>query len=171
MKSMIQRYLTIVAFIIITISVKAQDYNQAFKLKGFSPWGISYKILTGFENGYEFSYQKLRNSHSLTSLRIYQEPLVPKLSSKWFLCYGFGAHATLYNAYSTYNPFTPFDKAHHYDKTFVAMGLDGYAGIEYRFLKHPFIVSADIIPNFEFFGPNFFKVNMNSFCTGIAYVF
>jgi len=172
MKSSSLKYLiATIAITLLATSIQAQDYKQAIKLKGLSPWGISYKILTGFENGYEVSYLNLHNAISATALRIFQEPLAPKLSSKWFLCYGFGAHASLYNSYTTYNPYTPFDKPQHYDKTYVAMGADGYVGIEYRFLKHPFIVSADFVPNFEFFGPNYFKVNMNNLCGGIAYVF
>jgi hypothetical protein len=172
MKSLSLKYLiATIAITLLATPMKSQDYKQAIKIKGLSPWGASYKILTGFENGYEISYLHFNHAIGVSTLRIFQEPLLPKLSSKWFLCYGFGAHASYHYSYTTYNPFTPFDEPKQYDKNFVTMGADGYVGIEYRFLKHPFIVSADFVPNFEFFGPNYFKVNMNNLCAGLAYVF
>jgi hypothetical protein len=152
-------------------NAKAQDYKHAIKIKGFSPFGVSYKWLTGFEKGYEVSYHMMNNGRNVTGLRVFQTPLIPKKSDRWFVSYGYGTHMSYYWNYTVYNPFTPFDPPHHYDKNFMAVGLDGYVGVEYRILKHPFLLSIDFIPNFEFFGPKYFKVNNNNLTAGIAYVF
>lgn len=163
----------LVAFFMMFVSVgaKAQDYAHAIKLKGFLPMGVSYKYLNGFEKGYEAVYQNLDHGHSLTALRIMQTPAFPKLSDKWFVCYGYGAHVSLYTQHRRRNPFRMFAPPYVSHRTFVSTGLDGYVGIEYRVLKHPFVISADFIPNFEFFGPDFFRVNVGSTTVGLAYVF
>jgi hypothetical protein len=148
----------------------AQDYKHAVKIKGF-PLGASYKWLTGFENGYEIAYHTLDNGRNITGLRVYNTPVLPRKSDRWFFSYGYGTHVSLYNSYSIYNPFKPFDPPRSYDKNFVSIGCDGYVGLEYRILKHPFFVSIDFIPNFEFFGPDYFRVNTDNFTVGMAYVF
>ena len=153
-----------------TVTAGAQDYEQVIKGKTGAFWGGSYKYLTEFESGYELLFHSNKNGFNVTGLRVYQQPAFPERSSKWFLCYGFGSHASFYNKYSIYNPFEPFDPPRVHNKEFVSIGFDGYAGLEYRFLKHPFILSIDFIPNFEVFGPDYFRVNTNNLCLGLAYV-
>ena len=69
------------------------------------------------------------------------------------------------------NLFRPFAPAIVHEGNFVSPGIDGYLGLEYRFLKYPFTVSADFMPNFEFFGPGYFRVNMNTLSVTAAFVF
>jgi hypothetical protein len=160
------------ALILGVMNVHGQDYNHAVKLKILGHyWGASYKYLTEFEKGYEVLFHSNSQGINVTGLRVFQKPAFPIKSDKWFFCYGYGVHTSFYDHYEVYNPFTPFDPPRRFEKNFVSMGLDGYAGLEYRFLKHPFIVSIDFIPNFEFFGPDYFRVNTNNLCFGLAYYF
>ncbi len=162
------RYILPVLMLFVFLKIQAQDYQQAIKIIPFS--GVAYKKLTGFEKGYEISFNKITHGYKLTGLRVYQEPAFPRKSDKWFVCYGFGSHVSLYESYSIYNPFRPFDPARRYSRSFVSCGLDGYVGLEYRFLKHPFTINIDYIPNFEFMGPDYFRVN-NYINIGLAVVF
>lgn len=152
-------------------SLTAQDYQNAIKLKPFNGPTISYKMMTEFEKGYEIILSRPSHGYAITGLRLYHTPLVPKKSSKWFVYYGFGAHVALYHQYKAQNPFRLFDPPRTYSRMFGTFGLDGCVGLEYRFLKHPFVLSMDMIPNFEVFGPEYFRVNFESGSMGIAYVF
>ncbi len=168
---MTRLYLTIVLSLVLLPSLAwSQDYQQTVKLSNGKYWGVSTKYLTSFESGYEGHFQWNSNEVRSTLIRLYQTPAFPERSSKWFFCYGYGAHVAWYHKYSIYNIFTPFDPPRKHLKHFLSVGADAYIGLEYRFLKHPFVLSFDLMPNFEFFGPRYFRINSNSVALGIAYV-
>lgn len=170
MKAKYIKYIILLIIMQNALSIQSQDYEQVIKGKLGEYWGVTYKYLTDFESGYELLYHQNKNGLNFTALRVFQQPAFPERSSKWFFCYGFGTHVSLYHKYSIYNPFKPFDPPRKHNKEFVSIGFDGYAGLEYRFLKHPFVLSIDFIPNFEFLGPDYFRVNTNNMCVGIAYI-
>lgn len=161
---------TIIVLLFVIFSAGAQDYKYSIKIKPPAQFGISYKWLNGFEKGYELMLGKISNGYNFTVLRVYQNPAFPRISDKWFICYGFGSHVSAYDSYSIDNPFKPFDSSNNYKRSFISVGFDGYAGLEYRFLKHPFTLNIDYIPNFEALGPNYFRVNCY-LTFGLAVVF
>lgn len=170
MKVISIKFILLLTLLFLFSITEAQDYNHSVKVKPLSGFGVSYKRLTDFEKGYEFVFAKNRNGYNLTVLRVFQQPAFPHKSDKWFVCYGFGTHVSTYDSYSVYNPFRPFDPARKYNRSFVAPGFDGCSGLEYRFLKHPFTLNIDYNLNFEFMGPDYFRVN-NYITLGIAVVF
>lgn len=170
MKVFTSTYVLAVLLFFMVSGLQAQDYKRAVKIKPFGEFGVSYKKLTGFERGYELILTSIPHGYSFTALRIYQEPAFPLRSDKWFVCYGFGTHISGYRSYSIYNPFRPFDSASRYNRNFVSVGFDGCAGLEYRFLKHPLTINVDYLPNFEFLGPDYFRVN-HYITLGFAVVF
>ncbi|GAO28603.1 hypothetical protein [Geofilum rubicundum] len=164
------KYSVFFVLFLVVGTARSQDYEKAIKVKGFSGLGVSYKHLTGFEKGYEVGIHTADDWESLSFLRIFQRPAFPKISDKWFLCYGYGTHVSFYRSYSVYNPFKPFDAPRTYNRTFISPGFDGVVGFEYRMLKNPFLISFDINANFEIFGPDYFRVNAYN-TVGLAYVF
>lgn len=170
MKVIVAKYFLPIVLLFVFLEGEAQDYQRAIKLKPLSGLGVSYKKLTGFENGYELIFTKIPHGYNFTALRIFQEPAFPFKSDKWFVCYGFGSHISAYRSYSMYNPFKPFDPARKYNRSFVSAGIDGCVGLEYRFLKHPLTLNIDYNPNFEFMGPDYFRIN-HYITLGIAVVF
>lgn len=153
------------------LAAQAQDYKNAVKVKGFAPMGVSYKHLTGFENGYELVYQTFDNGQSVTGLRVFQKPAMPKNTDRLFFCYGYGAHNSFYRSYQRRNPFRLFEEVPKRKHSYVAVGFDGYLGLEYRMLRNPLVFSIDMIPYFEYFGPNYFKVDVGRITAGAAFVF
>jgi hypothetical protein len=164
------KYILGIVLLLFICKAEAQDYTHSIKLRNLSGLGVSYKKLTGFEKGYELIATNIPNGYNLTALRVFQQAAVPKKSDKWFFCYGYGTHFSAYNSYSITNPFKPFDPPRNYQHAFVSAGFDGYAGLEYRFLKYPFTLNIDYNPNFEFFGPDYFRVN-HYLSFGVAVVF
>lgn len=151
-------------------SVHSQDYKKSVKIRPVDNYGLSFKQLTGFENGYEISLSKIEYVYRLGALRVFQKPAWPLKSDKLFFCYGYGVHLSAGDGYDIYNPFKPFSKPRKYNRTYLSAGLDGYAGLEYRLLKHPLTLNLDYVPNFEFFGPAYFRSN-HVLAAGISVVF
>lgn len=170
MRSLIIIAILVSQIVFFTDSVHAQDYEHAFKLRVGPGLGFAYKRLTGFEKGFELAWEEHKSSHTISLLRVHQSPAFPTWSDKWFFIYGYGGHLSSYRHYTIYNPFRPFDKPREYNKSFLSPGIDGYIGLEHRFLKHPFTFSVDLYPRMEFFGPGYFRFNMVS-GFGLAYVF
>jgi hypothetical protein len=160
-------YMLIAILTIIGSSANGQDYERAFKVKGN---GFSFKQLTSFEKGFEITIHTVDEMDSFIFMRIFQRPAFPRISDKWFVCYGYGAHVAFYDSYSISNPFKPLAAPRQYNRSFMSPGFDGLIAFEYRFLKNPFVISVELNPNFEFFGPNYFSVNAYN-TMALAFVF
>ncbi|MGQ1948278.1 hypothetical protein ACT3CD_14375 [Geofilum sp. OHC36d9] len=159
-----------ITMLLMTLNSHAQDYENAIKLQTLSGFGISYKYLTGFENGIEVSYNINKDYNKLTLLRVFQEPAIPHLSNKLFATYGYGAHITWYDQYRIRNPFTPFNKGVKVTKDFFSPGFDGQIGLEYRILKIPLVIFTELNGSFGFFGPDYFRADLH-ITGGVGYVF
>ena len=166
------RITIIILFIsLMGITAQGQDYNNVFKLSSGTHWGISYKKLLNQSSGFQASFQLKSNEYQLTALRIFHEPAFPATSSQWFVGYGYGTHISYKTKIKAWNAFRPLAPSYTYKGNYVSPGFDGYAALEYRFLKFPFVMAIEYLPNFEFLGPNFFRVNMDNLTFSFAYAF
>lgn len=165
--------LTIITLFIFVagITAKSQDYNNAIKLSSGSHWGITYKKMLRRSSGIQASLQLKSNAYQFTALRVFHEPAFPATSSQWFLGYGYGTHLAYKTKIKSWNAFRPLAPSNSYKGHYFSPGFDGYATLEYRFLKFPFVIALEYIPNFEFFGPNFYRVNLENFNFSFAYTF
>ncbi|MCU4175483.1 hypothetical protein [Carboxylicivirga sp. N1Y90] len=163
----------IIIFVIslVTLKLSAQDYNNAVRVSTGEYWGVSYKRLFNQKNGAMGRFQVNNKGAQLTGLRLFHTPAFPATSSQWFFAYGYGVHFAYRTKIDSRNLFTPFAPPIVNTGHFFSPGVDGYLSLEYRFLKVPFVLSADYMPNFEFFGPNFFRLNMNNFTVSAAFTF
>nr|WP_321409185.1 hypothetical protein [uncultured Carboxylicivirga sp.] len=160
-----------ILFILTCLTVKSQDYTNALKLSAGDYWGVTYKRMFSQEKGFSGSFQFNSSGIQLTGLRVFHTPAFPDKSSQWFIGYGYGAHLSYRTKVESRNVFRPFAPPIINEGNFISPGFDGYLTLEYRFLKYPFILSADFIPGFEFFGPDFFRLNMNNFSLSAAFTF
>ena len=161
----------IALLLICIINGKAQDYKNAARLSFGNYWGASFKRMFSQEDGVMANVQLGENSMVISGLRVFHKPAFPESSSQWFLAYGFGAHMAYRTKIKNRNFFRPFAPPIIHEGNFISPGLDGYIGLEYRFLKYPFTISGDFMPNFEFFGPGYFRLNMNTISLSAAFVF
>jgi len=158
-------FVVLTAFI--AMKTSAQDYHSAIRLSSGTYWGASYKKMLTQDNGVMLNLQAGQKTLQLAALRIFHTPAFPSSSSKWFLGYGYGAHIAYHREIKSHNFFRPFAPPHVYKGHYVSPGIDGLISLEYRFLKYPFTLSGDFMPNFEFFGPEYFRMNM----TNISFTF
>jgi len=167
---LVVRFKCVVLIVLASVcfSAKAQDYKTLLKLSAGTAYNASVKILTGFENGYEFTLGYNKEKYMMEALRVFQVPAFPEGNSKLFLSRGFGAHVSYNTQYCLHNFF--FNRQPYMVKDkFFTVGIDGYIGMEYRMLSHPFVLSFDWRPCFEMFGPKHFEVNVYNVGVGIAY--
>ena len=59
----------------------------------------------------------------------------------------------------------------HSTKTAVLAGVDGLAGLEYLFYKAPISLGLEVKPYFEFFGQEFFNVQLFDVGFTVKYLF
>lgn len=168
---LLKRYILISILTSIAFAGHSQDYKNAIQASFGTYWGASYKRMITQEQGAIASIQNNEHSLLLTALRIFDQPAFPHSSSKWFFSYGYGVHLAYHSQIESKNIFRPFSPTMAYKGHFISPGMDGYIGLEYRFLKYPFTLSTDFIPNFEFFGPGYFRVNMNNISIKASIVF
>ncbi|MCG8579740.1 MAG: hypothetical protein MI866_07480 [Bacteroidales bacterium] len=167
----IHLYTTLILLLAFMSQSMGQDYKNAVRLSYGTYAGISYKRMFNQEQGVMANIQYGENSFILSGLRVFDTPAFPETSSKWFISYGYGVHLAYRTKIKSRNLFRPFAPAIVHEGDFISPGFDGYFGLEYRFLKYPFTVSADLMPNFEFFGPGYFRVNLNTVSVTAAFVF
>lgn len=164
-------YIFILLIFISALSIKAQDYHNALRISYGDYWGFHYKRMFSQEKGMMANFQINNKGAQITGLRVIHTPAFPATSSKWFFGYGYGAHLAYRTEIQSGNIFRPFAPPIVYKGHYFSPGIDGYLSLEYRFLKYPFTLSADYIPGFEFFGPGFFRMNMNNLSISAAFTF
>ncbi len=165
----------IILLLVLTITYysnsSAQDYKTSIGYKdGIGP-GVMIKRLLPNESAFSAQAIIKDGGFSIGGFRTFHEVAFPKKSSKFFFYYGYGTHFRYYRYYKSRNLFTPFSPTIKHKGNYFAFGLDGVVGLEYRFLKYPFVLASDFNPNFEFGGATYFKVNMDMYTVSIAYTF
>jgi hypothetical protein len=167
----IHLYILLIFLLSFSSKSSGQDYKNSARVSLGDYWGFSYKRMFNQEQGVMINLQYGDHAMILTGLRVFHTPAFPATSSKWFITYGYGAHVAYRTKIKRHNPFRPFTPEIVDEGHFVSPGMDGHVGLEYRFLKYPFTISADFTPSFEFFGPGYFRLNMNAFSISAAIVF
>nr|WP_321451379.1 hypothetical protein [uncultured Carboxylicivirga sp.] len=166
-----KQVLFIILFVTAGTLCNAQDYTNALRLSYGDYTGFQYKRMFTQEKGLIANFQFNSKGVQLTGLRVFHTPAFPAKSSQWFFGYGYGGHLAYRTKIESRNMLRPFSPAVINEGQFFSPGIDGYLTLEYRFLKYPFTLSADYIPGFEFFGPDFFRLNMNNLSISAAFTF
>lgn len=166
-----RQLLLLLTLFIFGLTAHGQDYNNALRV-GFGQYtSITYKRMITQEKGAMASFQFNNTGAQLNAIRLFHSPAFPATSSQWFFCYGYGVHLSYHTRIESRNFFRPFAPPIVYKGHYFSPGADGYVSLEYRFLKYPFTLSADYLPNFEFFGPGVFRMNLTNLMFTAAFTF
>ncbi|MBN2683467.1 MAG: hypothetical protein JXR58_13315 [Bacteroidales bacterium] len=152
-----------------TTGLLAQDYIQAVGYRGGFTNGITGKMFVDAETAYEGLVAFRYGGIHFAAYKLKHKAANWKYSDKLFVFTGFGVHAGFFNNYDTYNFLSPFRATYKRNITYSVIGLDGVLGLEYRFIKHPFVAAIDFNPFFDLFGPNYFNMHINNFAISIKY--
>lgn len=171
MKNLIKSIVVLTLIPFCNLHSQSQDYNNLLALKTGVSYGIMYKKLLPNETAFSAQLTYKDRGVTMNAYRLFHQLAFPDKSYKLFLYYGYGTHFRYYTRYHKSNVYKPFRPSAKYKGNYFAAGLDGIVGLEYRFLKYPFVISSDINPNFEFGGATFFKVNLDLISVNFAYTF
>ncbi len=170
-KTVFQLFVIVLLLTCGSIKSKAQDYKYFIAYKSGIGKGIIFKRLLPNETAFAGQLIFKDGGFSVTSYRMFHKPVFTNRSYNFFLYYGYGAHVRYYREKKINNPFTPFSPTRKIKGDYLGIGPDGIIGLEYRFLKYPFVLAADMGPNFEYGGANFFRVNIDQISVSVAYTF
>jgi len=161
----------IMVLFMFAVTAQEKQYQAGFRMgvtSGFTGRAISNEVwafegILGFRSGGAQLYGLLEARKPL---------MLPRMDNLWFY-YGGGAHIGVvgwqeYYANEYYDPHNPWNRYAHWG---VAFGIDGVAGLEYRFHSVPITIGVDYKPFFEFYGPFYFRINLWDFAGGIRYTF
>jgi len=165
------RLILFLVTLILPLSGKAQDYKNLGSFKTGYTTGFSYKRLFENESALSAHLDFKDRGLALSTFRTFHQLAFPEKSYKFFFYYGYGAHFRYYGEYTINNPFKPWRPRRKFYGNFFGAGVDGIVGLEYRFLKYPFVASAEYNPNLEFGGANFFRLYANQVSFAIGYTF
>ncbi len=109
-------------------TANTRDYKTALGLKIWNGGGVSLKTFVAEQKALEFIGFFSSNSTRITGLYELHGDLNTEGNFKWYI--GFGAHVNLYKRYT-------------------GVGLDGVAGLDYKFSNLPLNLALDWQPAFE----------------------
>lgn len=127
-------------FCLITITLRAQDYNTGIGVRGGTSNGLTIKHFLGSQSVIEGILATRWEGYNITGLYQIYKPAFNTNRLNWF--YGFGAHIGSYRG----EEHRRFDNEQHY----WLFGIDGIIGMEYNFTEIPFNISLDWKPAIDF---------------------
>lgn len=150
--------------------VRGQDF-QAIGLRLGSGSGIVYKSYINYENAFELIAYNKEKGFLATALYVFNEPVSMMYSDRFFVYYGFGAHAGYYRNIEYFKTMDNNGNEVIRERLlpFPNLGFDVVGGIEYRLENYPVIVCLDFKPTLNIFGPykhfgnNFFDFGLSFF--------
>lgn len=139
--------------------------------RGGYNWGPTITLSDGYRGVKGLLSFRDRGTQA-TAIYILSKPLENKYRFDLFFYYGVGAHLGYIKSKKKYycdncSGFLKTDGYHR--RTYPVIGFDGLFGAEYRFYTVPLIIAVDFKPFFEFFGENFFRINLYDFGVTLKY--
>lgn len=165
-------FLTLV-FILTVSCLAAQDYQKLVGLRSGSMQGAELKMFIGEDEALHGVIGFNRSGVKMMCFKEKHQPFMWKLNNRIFAYWGYGSHIGYfrYDYYDRFLVLVPDPVPAHRMKHYPVIGLDGIMGIEYRFLKYPFVVAMECNPNFDLFGPDFFNFHFGDGAVSFRYIF
>lgn len=162
---------TLVLFILIKVSFAQEVVNQ-FGVRAGGGNGFSYKYIEDLHLGFEGIAGYRDRGFQLTGLIEQYKPIMTDRISNLMFFTGFGAHAGYIREKETFCVYQNNACVQYEDKkNYVVAGFDGIVGFEYHFHTVPIGASVDYKPYLEFFGPDFFRIDLWNFALSVRYKF
>lgn len=170
MKTMI-RNLFIVAFVLASVTMRAQNPEFAAGFRGGLSSGLTFQQFFNPDEDVKMLLSFREGGVQLTGLMEIYKPVLISYHDQFFMYYGAGMHVG-YTRYH-HNRWRDYDRdaGYYYPRTKPVLGADGIVGIEYRIDQIPLTVGFDYKPFFEFFGQDFFRLSFSDFAFTVKYNF
>jgi hypothetical protein len=148
------RFLTIPFFVLLSFFGYSQQYRQSLGVRLGNTSALTLKNFVAEEEAIELMLSGRRSGMQLTTLYEFHHPLEFSFNENFYVYYGIGGHVGFEKYDDLDKTLTNVDPPEFvYDnKQYFLIGIDGIAGIEYRWLSVPITISFDLKPYFSFIG-------------------
>ena len=102
-------------------------------------------------------------------MRIVYETSLSEVSDNLFFTWGYGGHVGFTVTDYAYFMGERYEFAH--ERFRLLGGIDGWAGLEYRFIQVPMTVGVNVKPYLELMTPGFFTLQPGDIGISVAYRF
>lgn len=163
-----KRFLLLTIISISGLFVNAQEFKQAAGIRmGLSP-GFEYRIFADDLNSYKFLLSTRNRGMQFHILKEFHQYDMFNFTDQLVFIYGAGVHT----GYQRWDVMHYNNNSQWYStRTAFVAGLDGLVGVEYVFYKAPVSLGFEVKPYFEFFGPEFFEIQLFDFAFTAKYLF
>ena len=168
MKSSIKILLLFIA-ICFSMCAGAQNYTRDAGIRVGDYFTATYRQFIEEDEAFEGMFFIGRRGFTFTILKEHFQPALGRISENLYFQYGYGAHLGLRytDHYKVLN--RTYELAHY--RLSPLLGIDGMAGLEYRFPQLPLLMSVDIKPYFEYSTIQIFGLYLQSIGFSIKYRF
>lgn len=155
---------------LIVSGLHAQAFMKEAGIRGGLTSGFTYRQYLNEALSYEGLLSFRQGGAQFTILRQIHEPESFGISDNLWFTYGYGAHGGFF--FSDVYKFMWHNEFYYPQRRFSpVIGIDGYAGIEYRVDEFPVTFGLDYKPFFEFSVYQFFRLRLADMAFTVKYRF
>jgi hypothetical protein len=164
--------ITFLAFCLSALSLQgfSQVFNREAGIRGGLTSGFTYRQYLDEYLAYEGLLSFRQGGIQFTALRQVTEPESFGISDNLWFVYGYGAHAGFYFS-NVYKSMWYHDYYYPQRRLSPVLGIDAYAGLEYRVDEFPITIGLDYKPFFEFSVYQFFRLRLADMAFTVKYRF
>jgi len=164
------KYTFTILLLITGLNAFSQNFTREAGIRGGLTPGFTYRQYLDDNLSYEALLSFRQGGMQFTLLRQEHEQALLEYSENIFFVYGFGAHAGyFYSDY--YRLYLNHEVFYRQPKFSPVIGIDAFAGLEYRLETLPLTVALDIKPFFELSTAQFFKLRVMDLALAVKYRF
>ena len=152
--------------------ITAQVTENHIGIRGGVNSGIYFQNLVSAgtsEKAFYIMLSASRNDARVTVLHVIYETSLSEITENLFFTWGYGGHAGFVITDHAY--FLGEKYQFPYERFRPVAGIDGWAGIEYRFISIPLVIGLNYKPYFEIMVPGMISFEPGDFGFSIAYRF
>ena len=163
-----RRILLIFGFFLVG-NVHAQNYTRDAGIRLGDYFSATYRHYQDNDQALEGMLFVGRHGMAMTVLKEYFQPALGNISEYLYFQYGFGAHL----GFRYIDRFRVLNRIYQFEEYRFTplLGVNGLAGLEYRFPEFPFLISVDIKPYFEYSTTQIFSIYLQSIGISFKYRF
>lgn len=157
---------------IICIPLSSQVSENHIGIRGGIHSGVYYQNLSGIGTAEIAFFAMLsanKNSVRATIMKIVYETSLSEVNDNLFFTWGYGGHVGF--ALTDYTYFMGDRYQFSHERYRMLGGIDGWAGLEYRFIQVPMTIGVNVKPYLEIMTPGFFTLQPGDIGISIAYRF
>ncbi len=173
-KNKVNLFILILASILLALHspANAQFSENHIGARGGMYGGIYYQNIISAgtaETSFFAMISANRESVRATVLKLTYETSLSEIADNLFFVWGYGGHAGFAVTDNTY--FLGRKYQFEYSRFRPLIGVDGWAGLEYRFLTVPLSLGLNLKPYFELMFPGFIRIVPGDVGLSFAYTF